>query len=120
MKMNAPCKYRGGITLIETVIVIAIVAVLVGILIPAVQLVRDAAARGACQSRLRQIGIALHSYHAQHMRFPSGGRPWNDAVADPFLVPSMPWRCLILPYLEQDQLWSQTLAAWAMDSLVIE
>src|SRR5947209_7773572 len=105
-------------TLIENVVVIATIGVLIGIVIPAVQLVRDAAARGACQSHLRQIGLALHGYHAQHGRFPSGGHPWNSEI--PFSTPSVPWHSEILPYLEQDNLWAQAIAAWELDSRLIE
>jgi prepilin-type N-terminal cleavage/methylation domain-containing protein len=92
-----------GFTLVELLVVIAIIGILVSLLLPAVQMVREAARKTSCKNNLRQIGIALHNYHDVHQTLPPGCLEWRGWNA-PRTHRQMAWSGMILPFLEQTNL----------------
>jgi prepilin-type processing-associated H-X9-DG protein len=99
---------RAALTLVETLIVIAILATLIGLLIPAVMKARASASAARCRDMLRQVGVAAHGYQAAHSALPPGVSYKAGRAAEPY----MSWLTRLLPHVEQDALWQQAVAAF--------
>jgi prepilin-type N-terminal cleavage/methylation domain-containing protein len=97
--MRIHARRAAGFTLIELLVVIAIIAILIGLLLPAVQKVREAAARVKCQNNLKQIGLGLHNFHDANNGFPASRSTVTGGTAS--------WVPFLLPYIEQTALYSQ-------------
>ena len=95
---------RMGFTLIELLVVIAIIAILVSLLLPAVQQAREAARRTQCKNNLRQLGLALHNYHDVHRMFPAGHM--ESGVDGPSFRHQFSWLTYCLPYIEQTNVYN--------------
>jgi prepilin-type N-terminal cleavage/methylation domain-containing protein/prepilin-type processing-associated H-X9-DG protein len=99
---------RRAFTLIELLVVIAIIAILIGLLVPAVQKVREAAARAQCQNNLKQIGLAIHNYENVNKRLP----PASTRIPDPnYWMHGPTWWVYTLPYVEQGNVYNRTTFA---------
>jgi len=112
---RAVLSRRSGFTLIELLVVIAIIAILIGLLVPAIQQVREAAARTQCLNHLKQMGLAIHTYHDANNHFPTHGD--NGTIVRINGVPATPKSTpyqqagvffQILPYIEQENLYKST------------
>ena len=122
-----------GFTLIELLVVIAIIAILIALLVPAVQKVRDSAARLQCLNNLKQLTLALHNFESANKVFPPGTVNTNPGTApvaygdDPNGQsgdgnPGIggPWICFILPYIEQPGLYSNFLLIQSQRAEVVD
>src|SRR4051795_4652752 len=103
--MHRLLSRRSAFGMLELLIVLAIIAILIGLLLPAVQKVREAAARTQCANNLKQIGLALHNYaDANNSTFPTGGEgtDFANAPQGPSIFDLQSTCTMLLPYIEQD------------------
>ena len=112
----APRPRRRAFTLIELLVVIAIIAILIGLLLPAVQKVREAAARSTCQNNTKQLALAMHNYHDANMALPPSvatALVGQDGTAVAFTEDRRTWAMYLLPYIEQEAMWQMVEQAIA-------
>ena len=102
-------KPRLGFTLVELLVVIAIIGILIALLLPAVQMAREAARRISCANNLKQYGLAIHTYHDTHKQLPPAGTFQNRAGRDwgQNMAPRIGWQVRILPWMEQNVLYER-------------
>jgi prepilin-type N-terminal cleavage/methylation domain-containing protein/prepilin-type processing-associated H-X9-DG protein len=115
MDRQRAATLRRGFTLIELLVVIAIIGILIGLLLPAVQAVRETARKISCQNNLKQVGIALHSYHNMHASLPTGCIEWRSWRSPPSYR-QYAWSALLLPFLEQQPLYDEIDFALPFDA----
>jgi prepilin-type N-terminal cleavage/methylation domain-containing protein/prepilin-type processing-associated H-X9-DG protein len=123
MPRSSNSKTRPGFTLVELLVVIAILAVLIGLLLPAVQKAREAADRMICANNLKSLGLALHHFHDTHGGFPPGQVQGPFPEAGVTEAVNHGWGPFILPFIEQQALadryhWDKMLYDWANEPVV--
>lgn len=105
---------RRAFTLVELIVVMAIIAILVGLILPAVQFAREAARQTSCRNNQHQIGLALHNYHSMHRSLPIGCLEWRG-FRQPETKKNLAWSAFLLPFIEQQSLYEAIDFNYAYD-----
>lgn len=105
MPQHRLSRSKSGFTLVELLVVLAIIGVLVALLLPAVQMAREAARRSSCKNNLRQVGLGILNFESTSKKFPPGKR-WSGPRTDPNTY-DYAWACIILNHLEQEALYDK-------------
>ena len=107
---------RPAFTIVELLVVIAIMAIMVGLLLPAVQFAREAARQTTCRNHQHQIGLALHAYHNMHRSLPIGCLQWRG-WGQPITRKNLAWSAFLLPFIEEQALYEKIDFDYAYDHL---
>jgi prepilin-type N-terminal cleavage/methylation domain-containing protein/prepilin-type processing-associated H-X9-DG protein len=113
--MSTSPRIRPAFTLIELLVVIAIIAILIGLLVPAVQKVREAAARAQCSNNLKQVTLGCHMYQDSFKKLPMGWVTSLDGNTAP--SPGWSWATIIMPYIEQANLYNSIISVYGNPSI---
>ena len=115
-RLDTVSAHRIGFSLVELLVVVAILALLFGLVLPAVQSSRESARRATCGNHLRQIGTGLHAYHAAKKSFPPGGIEWRSQADRTQNKRQLAWSAFLLPFIEEQAVYGMLDLSKSYDS----